>query len=500
MRPIRNLLLLTLVSSTSLLAEEPAAPKAPEAAPPKPEAKSKTVAPVVRRADVTIDGRKIPYEVIAGKLRITMDKEAADIFHVTYRRNDPIDPKRPVMFAFNGGPGSSAVWLHVGMLGPKIVDLPGDGTSAPKPPVLLKNNPYSILDVCDLVFIDPVSTGYSRAADGKKPDAFHGVNGDIEAVAEFIQRWITENNRWASPKYLLGESYGGIRAAGVADSLQSRHGMPLNGVVLLSSLLDYGTLGGDSGHDLEYLVFLPTYTSVAHHHGRLKGDRDALVEASRRFAMGPYAQALMEGTALTDDVERCKAIAAQLETHTAIPAAVWIKNHLRVDSSLFRAELLRDQSKTLGRFDGRVAWGADDSSSTYPQYDPSYSLAFGAFSTALKDYLGREIGYKEDEAYEVMTSKVHPWKWDSQNSMVNLADRLAEAMRDNPHLKVLVMTGHADLATPGDAIAHSLSHLHNLPAELRKNIRTVQYEAGHMFYLNPPDLAKSRKDLLDWLK
>lgn len=447
-----------------------------------------------------IDGKKIPYKVIAGKTQLKDDegKPRASIFSTSYVRTDVKDPsKRPVMFAFNGGPGSSSVWLHIGVLGPKIIKLPGDGTVAPAPPVRLIDNPLSILDVCDLVFVDPVSTGYSRAEEETKPGEFHGLEDDIKSVGDFVRRWISENDRWASPKYLLGESYGGIRAAGLAHHLQSRYGMSLNGVVLLSSLLDFSTLQTAQGNDLAYKVFLPALTGVAHFHGKVKGERDALVKESTEFAFGDYAAALLKGSTL-DEAARNK-LAARLAQLTGVDAAVWIDHDLRLDATFFRSELLRSEGKALGRFDGRVAWDATDKAADSPGYDPSYSLALGAFSTAMLDYLGRELGYEEDQPYEILTSKVQPWRWDTSNEVVNLSDRLATAMRDNPHLKVLVMGGYTDLATPPEGVAYSVRHMLNLPENVRKNITTTFYDGGHMFYLNPPDLEKTRKDLVDFL-
>ncbi len=468
---------------------------------PKNNAQEETKsAPVTKKASIQIDGRKIDYEVTAGKLTIEKGRKPvrAEIFHVSYIKTPESAPeKRPVLFAFNGGPGSSAVWLHIGMLGPRILDLPGDGTGAPQPPVRIKDNPYSLLDVCDLVFIDPVSTGYSRSEDKDQADEFHGLNEDIESVGEFIRRWITEHKRWSSPKFLLGESYGGVRAAGLAQHLQSRHGMSLNGVVMLSSLMDFGTLSPAQGNDLSYLVFLPTYTTVALHHGKIQGDRDALLKQARDFSYGDYATALLRGNALPSKDRG--ALAARLAELTGIPAAVWIRHHLRMTPGLFRAELLRDQGKTLGRFDARVAWDQGDSSAQTADYDPSYSLAYGAFATAMNDYLGRELGYTEEQPYEILTGKVNPWKWDSQNAVVNVSDRLESAMRDNPQLRVFVMSGHADLATPPDSMAHSIRHLLGQSPDARQRFRTVEYDAGHMFYLNPPDLVKSCKDLKQFI-
>ncbi|MEO5712528.1 MAG: peptidase S10 [Luteolibacter sp.] len=456
---------------------------------------------MTREFSITINGQKVPYRVSTGKLQLKQDdgKARASIFHVSYVRTDVKDPAtRPVMFAFNGGPGSSAVWLHIGVLGPKIVKLPGDGTSAPMPPARVADNPLSILDVCDLVFVDPVSTGYSRAEKDTKPGDFHGLDEDIESVGDFIRRWVSEHDRWASPKYLLGESYGGIRVAGLSNHLQSRYGMNLNGVVLLSSLLDFSTLQPAQGNDLAYEVFLPSLTGAAHFHKKIQGDRDALVKECKEFAFGEYAAALLKGSAL-DQASRT-ALGAKLEKFTGIDAATCMAHDLRIDSTFFRAELLRKEGKVIGRFDARVAWDATDKSAPVPDYDPSYSLAYGAFSTAMLDYLGRDLGYKEDQPYEILTGKVQPWRWNSSNEVVNLSERLAAAMRDNPHLKVLVMGGYTDLATPPESVAYSVRHLLDLPENVRGNIQSASFDGGHMFYLNPPDLIKTRAELVKFIQ
>lgn len=469
---------------------EAPAPAVPE---PKP--------PVVREATVEIDGKKIPYKVTTAKLPLKSDdgKVRASIFHVSYERSDVSDAaKRPVMFAFNGGPGSSAIWLHLGVLGPKIIDLPGDGTKSPEPPVRVRDNPLSILDVCDLVFVDPVSTGYSRAENEAKPSDFHGLDEDIESLGDFVRRWVTEHDRWASPKFLLGESYGGVRVAGLSQHLQARYGMGLNGVVLLSSLLDFSTLQTSAGNDLSYLVYLPAFTGTAHFHRKITGDRDKLVQESRDFAFGEYASALLKGNAL-QAAERDK-LAARLEALTGIAAKTWIQHSLRIGPTFFRSELLRSERKVIGRFDARVAADVADESQHLPGYDPSYSLAFGAFGTAMMDYLGEGLGYKEDQAYEIVNGRVHPWKWNNGNEVVNVTDRLGTAIRDNPHLRVLVMAGHTDLATPPEGVAHSIRHMLDLPESSRDNIRTTYYDGGHMFYLNPPDLAKTREDLVEFIQ
>lgn len=495
-------LILPIFTGLQLIAlGAPEAEKIAETLPKETVIPPKPIEPVSRDSAVTIGGKLIPYKVTTGKLQLKDDegKPRASIFSVSYVRSDVKDrTTRPVMFAFNGGPGSSAVWLHIGVLGPKIIKLPGDGTTAPLPPARVAENPLSILDVCDLVFIDPVSTGYSRAEKDAKPGEFHGLDEDIASVGDFIRRWVSENERWASPKFILGESYGGIRAAGLASHLQTRYGMSLNGVVLLSSLLDFATLEPAQGNDLAYPVFLPALTGVAHFHGKIQGDRDALIKESTAFAFGDYAAALLKGSSI--DPATRTAVADRLAQLTGIDAAIWLTHDLRLDSTFFRSELLRKEGKVLGRFDGRVAWDAADKSAQSPGYDPSYALAYGAFSTAMLDYLGRELAYKEDQPYEILTGKVQPWRWDSSNEVVNLSDRLASAMRDNPHLRVLVMGGHTDLATPPEGVAYSVRHMLSLPGNRRKNITTTFYDGGHMFYLNPADLVKCRADLVNFIQ
>jgi carboxypeptidase C (cathepsin A) len=454
-----------------------------------------------KQDSVTIAGKKIDYRVTASTLVLKSedDKDRASIFHVAYERIGLQDRhKRPVMFAFNGGPGSSAVWLHMGALGPRIVPTTPDGTQTIPPPITFQENPHSILDVADIVFIDPVSTGFSRAEGETNANEFHGVSGDISSVGDFIRRWITENDRWASPKYLLGESYGGVRATGLADHLQDEHGMTLNGVVLLSSLIDFRTLRSNKADDLSYAVFLPALTATSHFHKKISGDRDALVKEAYTFAFGAYSQALLKGADIS--TEEKESVAAQLEKFTSLPASLFIESNLRLSSTRYRKELLRDESKVLGRFDARIAWPATNSSEDYPSYDPSYAVAYGAFSTAINDYLSRDLGWEGHHPYKILTGDVRPWNWGTSNSVLNMTRNLENAMRENPNLKVLVMCGYTDLATPPANMQYSISHLFDIPDERRKAIEFTWYEAGHMFYLNQPDLEKMRKDLVKFIK
>ena len=451
----------------------------------------------IREGSVTIAGEQIDYRVETSSLVIRKDDGTprASIFNVSYIRKGVEDVnKRPVLFAFNGGPGSSAVWLHLGALGPKIVPSSPDGTKPLTPPLRVQNNSYSILDVADLVFIDPVSTGYSRSKNPK--ENFHGVEQDINAVGDFIRRWVTKHKRWGSPKYLLGESYGGMRAAGLSWRLQSRYGMNLNGVILLSSLLDFRTLRSSDGNDLPFIAYLPVMTATAHHHGQLQGDRDALVKKAETFALGAYATALIKGNTLDQTAK--EKIAEELSALTSLPASLILRYDLRIDPSRFRKELLRKKGMTIGRFDARVAWPVYEPASDKAYYDPSFSVAKGAFSTAMLDYLAKDLGWVDKRTYEILTN-VQPWDWGKKNSIVNMSSHLASAMRDNPHLRVLVQCGHTDLATPPGAILYSLAHM-KLPEPQRANISVKWYDAGHMFYLNEPDLKKMRKDLVEFIK
>lgn len=495
MFPMKPTLFLLLLATLSFSQSEPE--KKDEPAPKEQPSQ----APVTRENAVTIDGKRIPYKVTTGKLQLKKDDGTprASIFHVTYERTDAKDAaSRPVVFCFNGGPGSSAVWLHLGGIGPRRVELPGDGTSAATPPAKVIENAYSILDVADLVFIDPVTTGYSRAEKDTKADEFHGVDEDVESIGDFIRRWTSEHDRWASPKFLLGESYGGVRAAGLSDHLQSRYGMSLNGVIMLSTLLDFRTIKSGQGDDLSRSVYLPAFTGSALHHKKITGDRDKLIVESTRFAFAEYAAALLKGSSLDD--ASAKKTAEQLSALTGISAQVWLDHKLRISPFEFRAELLRAERKVIGRFDARVAWDSADAAAAYADQDPSYSLAYGAFSTAMLDYLGRDLGWKEDQPYEILTSKVQPWKWGSDNQVLNLSEKLTEAIRENPHLKVLVMGGRTDLATPPEGMAYSVRQMLDLPDSLRKNFSFTFYDAGHMFYLNPPDLVKCRTDLVKFIQ
>jgi carboxypeptidase C (cathepsin A) len=406
----------------------------------------------------------------------------ADVFLTSYTLNGVNPRERPVTFAFNGGPGSSSVWLHLGLLGPRRV-LMGDVGELRPPPYGLADNAETLLTVSDLVFIDPISTGYSRAAKGEKSKDFHGYQADLESVAEVIRLWTSRNGRWMSPKYLCGESYGTLRAAGLSEHLQERYGLYLNGLMLISSILDAGTVETAGHNDLPYALFLPTFAAVANYHGR-HGERplrDVLNDAER-FALGDYRQALDEGDRQADRA----GIVRHLAALTGLSEDFLDRVNLRVDEGRFFAELMRSDRRTVGRLDGRFLGWAADAGQERIGADPSYHAIQGPYTAALNHYVRAELSYANDLPYEILTDRVQPWSYkEFEGQHVHVADKLAAAMRANQHLRVYVASGYYDSATPYFATRHTFAHL-AIPAELRSNIQFADFEAGHMMYVHEP--------------
>jgi carboxypeptidase C (cathepsin A) len=376
-----------------------------------------------------------------------------------------------------------------------------DDASVEAPPFSLVENPESLLDRTDLLFIDPVATGYSRAAEGVDPKTFHGVEEDIESVGRFIHLYVTRNKRWNSPRFLIGESYGTTRAAGLAAHLQDAYGMELNGVLLVSSILDFSTV---SLGDLPSVLFLPTFTATAWYHKRLSPDRQKdlrkTLQESEEFAIGEYATALLRGNSLPDDGR--KKIAERLSALTGLSAEYVERSNLRISQSRFCKELLRTDRLTVGRLDARYAGRDKDAAGERYEYDPSYSAIQGPYTECLYSYVRRDLQFESDQVYEILTGKVQPWNYgkDAARASLNVAPRLRQAMTRNPHLKVLIANGYYDLATPYFATQYTVNHL-DLEPPLRGNIRMTYYESGHMMYIHGPSLAQQRKDLdqfLDW--
>jgi carboxypeptidase C (cathepsin A) len=474
----------------------------PAGKPPVATIPDATHKPVFTTNTVTIAGQSVKYATETGMLPLLKPdgSSRASVFYVAYTRLiDTRESGRPVTFCFNGGPGSSSVWLHLGALGPRRVKMNDDGT-LPKPPFRLVDNPYSPLDTSDLVFIDPVATGFSRPVKDEKPDAFFGQTADLESIGEFIRLWTTRHGRWLSPKYLCGESYGVFRAAGLAEHLRSRYGLYLNGLILVSGVLDFAAIDEGQGNDLPYPLSLPAYTATAHFHKKLPPDLQAdlpkaLAEA-RRFARTEYATALQQGASLPAD-ERDK-IVAELARLTGLTPQVIKDHHLRISSEVFRKQLLRDQGLILGAYDGRITGRDDRPASPSPGFDPSYAATYGPFSAAMNSYVRQELKFEDDLPYEIIAG-VQPWNYAAKNSYPRVADQLASAMSQNPYLRVLVLGGRCDLVCPLDTMRYSLEHMRLDPA-YRTNITYAEFDAGHMMYVNLPDLKKMQRTLEEFVK
>ena len=460
----------------------------------------------VTHHSVTINGEELNYTATTGTmvLKEETDKEGekpkASIFFVAYTLDDVEDTsKRPVTFSFNGGPGSSSVWLHLGVLGPRRVK-PDEHGNPPQPPYQLTNNEFSILDKTDLVFIDPVSTGFSRAVPGEEAKQFHGFQKDIESVGNFILLYLGRYQRWRSPKFLIGESYGTTRACGLSGYLQDKRGMYLNGIMLVSVVLNFQTIRFAAGNDLPYILFLPTYTATAYWHNRLdqletdtKDSFEKILEDVREFALGDYTVALMQGSNLSD--RRRQAIVKKLATYTGLSTDYIEKTDLRIKINRFCKELLRDEGETVGRFDSRFKGIDRDSAGENYEYDPSSAVIQGAYTATLNDYVRGDLKFESDLPYEILSGRVHPWNYGGhQNEYVNVADTLRKAMTTNPALKVYVANGYFDLATPFLASEYTFTHL-GLDKSLQDNITMAYYGAGHMMYVDMDELKKMKADM-----
>ena len=418
-------------------------------------------------------------------------------------RDVPDPTERPVVFAFNGGPGSSAVWLHLGTLGPRRVEA-ADAAPSPSGPVRIVDNADSILDAADLVFIDPVGTGWSRPLGDAKAADFHSVDDDARPVAEVIGRWTSRNGRWASPKVLAGESYGATRAGRLA-TLLADEGVMLDAVALVSPALMFQALVFETGNDLPYVLYLPGYAATAAYHERLSpapADLPAFLREVEAFAIDEYAPALLKGAALP--VARRDALAERLGRMTGLDAALWRRHELRVDLSRFCRELLRDEGRIVGRLDARFVGGLPRDADDPGEHDPAFYSPYGPYTAAIQHYLTRELGYEEERRYEVISLSVNEsWRWtepkQKRMGYVDTASDLRCAMIHHPHLTVLFANGYYDLATPYFASMHTARHLGREPA-IRAQVRESFYEAGHMMYLHPPSRARLRHDLLGLLR
>lgn len=476
-------------------------PSPPE--PPKPDVEPDKP-PVETRHTLTIGGKRLEYTATTGYLPLKNEKgeTEAKIFFTAYTVNSPSgDRKRPLMFSFNGGPGSSSVWLHLGGLGPRRVQMLDDG-AMPPPPYQLVENEHAWLEETDLVFIDPVDTGYSRASTPELTKQFCGVQKDLEAVGEFIRLYLSRYQRWSSPLFMVGESYGTFRASGLAGLLIEK-GIAFNGIVLVSSVLNLQTLVFDEGNDTPYSLYLPTYAATAWYHNRLPADLQSRELASfvaevEAWVQNHYTVALAKGAALQGE-ERA-AIAAQLARYTGLSQRYVELSNLRIHISRFCKELLREEGKTVGRLDSRYtgfdAVGVTES----PDFDPSLAAIRPPFTTMLNDYIRTELGFETDREYHILRSL--EWDWGTESSREGYAKTsaaMSEAFAKNPYLHLFVASGFYDLATPYYATDYTLDHL-ALDAETRGHLQTEKYPVGHMVYLQKGVLAKLKTDVAAFIR
>lgn len=450
----------------------------------------------------TIDGKPISYKAIAGSIVLKDDnsKEKANIFYVAYMKEGERDKNRPITYCFNGGPGSSSVWLHMGVFGPQRVNFNEEGPFTP--PYSTINNEYSILDLTDLVFIDPVSTGFSRPAPGEDAKQFYGVEEDVEYIAKFIRLFSTRYERWDNPKFLAGESYGTTRAAALAQQLYEKHRIYINGILLISSILNFQTLNDpQNGNDLPYAMYLPTFTATAWYHKKLAPELQADLNKSLRlaedFALNDYSLALLQGDKL--DPKRKEEVIEKLAYLTGLSKDYVRRANLRLNKCFFSKELLRDEHRTVGRFDSRFKGIDSESNGSYPEGDPSADAIFGPFAGAFNEYLRSQLNWKDDKEYNILVS-VGQWNYGkSGNSFLNVAEKLREVMTAIPGLKVYVASGYFDLATPYFGSDYTINHL-GLDPSLRPYVSMKYYEAGHMMYIHPESLIKMKQDIAEFYR
>ena len=472
-----------------------------EAAKEKPAA-IKEEPPVVTHHQITVNGRVLKYTATTGYMPLRnaeTNEIEANIFFMAYTL-DGVTGKRPLMFSFNGGPGSASIWLHLGAIGPKRVKMLPDG-GMPAPPFELIDNQQTWLDQTDLVFIDPVGTGFSRAAKKELGKKFWSVDGDIASVGDFIRLYLTRYQRWESPLFLVGESYGTTRAAGLSGYLIN-HGIALNGVVLISSVLNFQTLEAGVGNDLPYILFLPSFTSSAWYHKKLPSDLQQLDLASvlsqvEQYAAGPYALALGKGDSLTPQ-ERDEMI-AQVSRFTGLDRTVVDVNNGRIDEPVFTSELLKAQKLEVGRLDSRFTGTPVSGRAARGYYDPSESAIRPPFTATFNNYVRSELGFKTDLEYYVLGGGVGEWEWGSAGAgYPDTSEALRLAFIKNPYMKLFVASGYYDLATPFFATRYTLNHM-NLDSQQQAKISLGYYDAGHMMYIKSSSLDHLKQDVAGFI-
>lgn len=489
-----SLLLLPLAAPAQAPAQQP---QARDSARPAPAQALTDQPPVVTRHSIRAGGRVLSYSVTTGYMPLKGDRgqTEAQIFFMAYTLDGTADPaRRPLMFSFNGGPGSSSVWLHLGALGPKRVRMEDEGWMPPAPYQLVDNE-HTWLEFTDLVFIDPVGTGFSRAATPELGRRFWTFQGDVESVGTFIRLYLTRHERWASPLFVVGESYGTTRAAGLSRWLVD-HGIALNGVVLVSTILNFQTARFGTGNDLPYALFVPMYTATAWYHQKLAPDLQAdlgrALAASERWVDGEFTVALQRGDALS--AEERRRTAEQLARFTGLSREFVERYNLRISLGVFQKELLRDQGRTVGRLDSRfTGWDAIAGGES-PEFDPSMTAIRPPYTAAFNDYVRRQLGFKSDLEYYILGGGIGaPWSYQTDNAFADIAEQLRSAWGRNPHLRLFVAFGYYDGATPYYAAEYTLRHMRLNPG-VKDRVTRAHYEAGHMMYIHLPSLARLARD------
>lgn len=458
--------------------------------------------PVVTRHELALHGKLLKYTATAGILPLisATGETEAHVFFMAYTADNPGPAgQRPLLFAFNGGPGSSSVWLHLGAVGPKRVRMPEDG-SMPPPPYQLIDNAETWLDQADLVFIDPVGTGYSRAVKPDQAGKFMSLKGDIESVGEFIRLYLTRYERWSSPLFLAGESYGTTRAAGLAGHLFER-GIAFNGIILVSTVLNFSTISFTTGNELPYVLFLPSYTATAWFHKKLPpelgGDLATALGEAEDWATGAYFQALNKGDRLSPEERR--EIIRRLARYTGLDERYIDNCNLRIEAERFTKELLREQKVMVGRYDSRLKGHDLFAAAEQPEYDPSMASVRPAFTATFNNYVRSELGYKSDREYCIVAELYEKWDWETKNSFADTSEALRNAFSKNPYMRLFVASGTFDLATPYFGTEYILNHL-GLDRSLRNNITISRYGAGHMMYTDAPSRAQLKRDLAAFVR
>ncbi len=489
-------MLVSIILSFFFLFQTPIIPSPTPSPKPAETPAVKEEPPIVVKHSLTVKGKPLNYKVTTGFMPINnaqTGETEARIFYMAYTLDNP-PANRPLMFSFNGGPGSASVWLHLGALGPKRVKMLDDGLMPP-PPYQMEDNQETWLTETDLIFIDPVGTGYSRATKPDLAPKFFGVQGDIESVGEFIRLYLGRAERWTSPLFLVGESYGTTRASGLSNYLFDK-GIGLNGVLLISTVMNFQTIRFADNNDLPLVLILPSYAVTAWYHKRLSPEMQSksvkqIAQEAQNFATNEYLPALMRIDRLSSQEKQT--LLDNFSKFTGLNKTFIEQNNFRVELGEFMKELLRDSRRTVGRLDSRFIGIDRDAAGNSADNDPSMNAIRPPYTSVFNDYVRRDLGFKSDLEYYILGGGVGRWNWGTDNAYADTSQSLKSAMSKNPYMKVFLANGYYDMATPFTAAEYTISAM-NLDPQLRKNISFTYYEAGHMMYIEKNSLQKLKDD------